>query len=79
MAHSKNVEYEESLVYTTLPIFMELYNQSIPDSFPQASTIILNKFKASHPNLFKDGGDLWSTSKHRKQLMDWLPSNMINS
>ena len=52
---------------------METYNKSIPDGFPVVSVSILKKFQALHPILFKNG-DEWSIDKHRKKLMDWLPS-----
>lgn len=52
---------------------MESYNKSIPVSFPHASLKTLKKFQVTHPILFKHG-DEWSIDKHRKRLMDWLPS-----
>ena len=58
---------------TPLLIFMESYNASIPADFPHPSVKILKTFQALHPTLFKRG-DEWSIDKHRKRLMDWLPS-----
>lgn len=58
---------------TTMPVFMESYNKSIPASFPQASVKTLKRFQVVHPTLFKQN-DEWSVDKHRKKLMDWLSS-----
>ncbi|OGZ08165.1 MAG: hypothetical protein A3D65_03420 [Candidatus Lloydbacteria bacterium RIFCSPHIGHO2_02_FULL_50_13] len=52
---------------------MESYNKSIPAEFPRASVKSLKRFQAMHPGLFKNGNE-WSIDKHRKKLMDWLPS-----
>ncbi|OGG43038.1 hypothetical protein A2841_02670 [Candidatus Kaiserbacteria bacterium RIFCSPHIGHO2_01_FULL_48_10] len=56
---------------TTLVVFMESYNKSIPEGFPRASTAILKKFQIEHQMLFKHG-DSWSVDRHRKKVMDWL-------
>jgi hypothetical protein len=66
-------DLEINQVATTLPIFMDSYNKSIPESYPHASLKTLKQFQVSHPVLFKRG-DEWSIDKHRKKLMDWLPS-----
>ncbi len=58
---------------TPLLIFMESYNKSIPVDFPHPSVKVLKVFQELHPMLFKRG-DEWSIDKHRKRLMDWLPS-----
>ncbi|MBU3968880.1 hypothetical protein KJ991_01550 [Patescibacteria group bacterium] len=54
--------------------FVQEYNKNIPDSFPQASLRILQKFKETYPSLFKDKSE-WTIDKHRKKLMDWLASH----
>ncbi|MDO8523491.1 MAG: hypothetical protein Q7S12_04425, partial [bacterium] len=59
---------------TTLAVFVESYNKSVPEGFPKASAKSLRKFQAAYPTLFKNGDD-WSIDKHRKKLMDWLISN----
>ncbi len=59
---------------TTLAIFIESYNKSIPEGFPKASVKTLRKFQSVYPALFKRGDD-WSIDKHRKKLMDWLITN----
>ncbi len=69
----KNNELELNLIRTPLLIFMESYNKSIPISFPHASVKILKRFQALHPVLFKHSNE-WSIEKHRKRVMDWLPS-----
>ncbi len=56
---------------TTLVVFMESYNKSIPEGFPRASAAILKKFQIEHQMLFKHG-DSWSVDRHRKKVMDWL-------
>jgi len=53
---------------------MEAYNKCIPAGFPRASVKALKQFQAVHSILFKNG-DEWSIDKHRKKLMDWLPSH----
>lgn len=58
---------------TSLLVFMEEYNKSIPASFPRASVNILKQFQALHPILFRNS-DQWSIDRHRKRVMDWLPS-----
>jgi hypothetical protein len=65
-------------IETPLLAFMESYNKSIPADFPHPSVKILKAFQALHPMLFKHG-DEWSIDKHRKRLMDWLPSYSILS
>ncbi len=70
---TKHPELEINQVVTTLASFMESYNKSIPASFPRVSVKVLRRFQALHPALFKRG-DKWSIDKHRKKLMDWLPS-----
>lgn len=55
--------------------FLESYNKNMPSGFPHASPVLLKKFKAEYPMLFKRD-DLWSLDKHRKKLMDWLPRNI---
>ncbi|HEY4499555.1 MAG TPA: hypothetical protein VJH70_00265 [Candidatus Paceibacterota bacterium] len=62
-----------NLVKTTLVAFMESYNKSIPIGFPHASVKVLKQFQESYPVLFK-GSNEWSIDKHRKKVMDWLPS-----
>jgi len=59
---------------TTLLIFLELYNKSIPAGFPRTSAAMLKKFQDSHPALFRMNG-MWSIDRHRKKVMDWLSSH----
>ena len=70
---TRNLELEQNQATTSLVVFMEDYNKKIPAGFPQASIKTLKKFQITHPILFKNG-DEWSIIKHRKKLMDWLPS-----
>ena len=69
----KNNPLDINLVKTTLVAFMESYNKSIPSDFPHASVKILKHFQPLPPVLFKNS-DEWSVDKHRKKVMDWLPS-----
>ena len=69
----KKHELQPYQIRTSLLIFMESYKKSIPVNFPHPSVKILKIFKALHPMLFKNG-DEWSIERHRKRLMDWLPS-----
>ncbi|MFA6437144.1 MAG: hypothetical protein WC242_03200 [Candidatus Paceibacterota bacterium] len=66
--------YEFSKTQTTVSVFLETYNQSIPDVFPHASIENLGEFQNFHPALFKDR-NLWSIAQHRKKLIDWLFEN----
>ena len=70
---NKNNPLDINLTKTTLVTFMESYNKSIPTDFPQASVKILKHFQTLHPVLFKNTNE-WSVDKHRKKVMDWLPS-----
>lgn len=65
----------ESEVQVTLADFLRLYNQGIPESFPRASTNLLQKYKDEHTTFFKHG-EMWSLDLHRKKVMDWLPYNL---
>ena len=69
----KNNPLELNQIKTPLLAFMESYNKSIPVSFPRVSVKTLKRFQALHPVLFKHSNE-WSIDKHRKRLMDWLPS-----
>jgi hypothetical protein len=60
-------------VVTSLVVFMESYNKTIPDGFPHVSAKMLKQFRSLYPMLFRHG-EGWSIDKHRKRLMDWLPS-----
>jgi len=69
----KNAELEVNLVKMPLLNFVESYNKSVPGSFPRVSIKILKRFQSLHPVLFKHS-DEWSIDRHRKKVMDWLPS-----
>ncbi|OGZ45767.1 MAG: hypothetical protein A3C84_00635 [Candidatus Ryanbacteria bacterium RIFCSPHIGHO2_02_FULL_48_12] len=69
----RDIQSELNEASTTLAIFMESYNKSIPLNFPQASVKALRQFQTTFPVLFKNG-DQWSIDRHRKKLMDWLSS-----
>ena len=60
-------------IKTSLPVFMESYIKSMPAGFPLPTIEILKIFQTLHPALFKRG-DEWSIDRHRKRIMDWLPS-----
>ena len=70
----KNNPLELNQVRIPLVTFLESYNKSIPTSFPHVSVKILKHFQKLHPMLFKHSTE-WSIDKHRKRLMDWLPSS----
>ena len=70
----KNPVDERNFIPKTLSVFVQYYNQNIPESFPRATAKMLLKFKQSHEDLFKDSNE-WTIDKHRKKLMDWLTSN----
>ncbi|MCX6741491.1 MAG: hypothetical protein NTY61_03790 [Candidatus Parcubacteria bacterium] len=73
MKYNYKQEQEINFVATTQEGFMAYYNQNIPASFPRATAEALTEFKNSHASLFDDSG-LWTIDKHRRRLMDWLPS-----
>lgn len=68
---SKSNEFEQNQITTSLGVFIENYNKSIPEDFPQATSKALKEFQITHSSLFKKSED-WSIEKHRKRLMDWL-------
>ena len=68
---SKSDEFKLNQAITSLPVFIENYNKSIPENFPPATSKALKQFQITHPLLFKKPDD-WSIDKHRKRLMDWL-------
>lgn len=67
----RDIQRELNEAGTTLAVFMESYNKSIPEGFSVSSVKLLEKFKEERPNLFKNGNE-WSIDKHRKHFMDWL-------
>ncbi|MEK7507567.1 MAG: hypothetical protein AAB602_00575 [Patescibacteria group bacterium] len=69
----KSDELKRNQIRTSLLVFMESYNKNIPVDFPHPAVKILKIFQELHPMLFKRGAE-WSIDKHRKKLMDWLPS-----
>ncbi len=71
---TKNIELERNQIKTSISDFLESYNKSVPISFPRASMKILKQFQVLHPILFKHG-DEWSIDRHRKRVMDWIPSH----
>lgn len=58
---------------TSVSVFLEYYNRNIPASYPQATAKALKQFQSAYPSLFENNEE-WSIDKHRKRLMDWLPS-----
>lgn len=55
--------------------FLLSYNKNIPEGFPKASSVLLQKYRGEHGSFFKKH-DLWSLAEHRKKIMDWLPLNI---
>jgi len=74
MAKRRDYELEANQTATSLSVFMETYNRTLPASFTPASVTALKKFQSLHPSLFKNSEE-WSIEKHRKKLLEWLPSN----
>lgn len=66
-------EQEKNFIENSLAVFLEYYNKNIPASFPQATVDALEQFQATHTVLF-DEKKTWTIDKHRRRLMDWLPS-----
>jgi hypothetical protein len=70
----KNKELPDvNAIATTTALFVEYYNENIPEAFPRATLKALEKFKIAHPVLFKESSE-WTIDRHRKKLMDWLAS-----
>ena len=65
-----DMQQELNEAFTSISIFAEAYNKTLPLGFPHASTKALQKFQAAYPLLFRNS-DSWSISKHRKRFMDW--------
>jgi hypothetical protein len=70
----RDIQKELNEARTTIAVFMESYNKSVPEGFPISSMKLLQKFKEQRQTLFKNG-DEWSIDKHRKHFMDWLHSH----
>lgn len=68
---SKSNEFEQNQLSTSLAVFIENYNNNVPEGFPRATSKALKEFQITHSALFKNPDD-WSIEKHRKRLMDWL-------
>jgi hypothetical protein len=64
---------EVNFAEMTLEGFAEYYNKNIPASFPRATKEALKQFQTTFPNLFAES-KTWTIDKHRRRLMDWLPS-----
>jgi len=62
----------------SLPEFLAMYNEGLPEAYPRASSSLLKEFKSTHGELFKHQ-DTWSLDQHRKRLMDWLPNYLRKS
>lgn len=73
MVKRKDPVLEQNKAIVTLANFLAAYNKSAPEGYPRATLAALRKFQAAHASLFKNHDD-WSIEKHRKKLMDWLPS-----
>ena len=70
----RDIQRELNEAGTTIVVFMESYNKSVPVGFPISSVKLLQKFKQERPTLFKNG-DEWSIDRHRNHFMDWLHSH----
>lgn len=70
-----DVDKERSEKPHSLAEFLHLYNENLPQSFPRASTSLLEKFRGTHAMFFKSR-DTWSLELHRKRVMDWLQLEM---
>jgi hypothetical protein len=60
----------------SVAVFLDYYNKNIPESYPHATVESLKKFRSLYPALFQNNEE-WSIDKHRKKLMDWLPSYRV--
>ena len=68
----KNAEKNEvHLEPLTALEFLESYNQNMPPDYPQVTMEMMDKFRTSHANLFKDK-NTWTLDSHRKRMIEWL-------
>ena len=74
MINKKDKEQDANLVGSSTEVFIQYYNENIPDAFPRATLKTLGEFQALYPSLFKEN-DEWIINKHRKKFMDWLSSH----
>lgn len=68
-----DLDRERSEKRVTLAVFLECYNENLPEAFPRASLPLLREYQGRYPGQFKEDG-LWSLGEHRKRVMDWLPA-----
>ncbi len=73
MINSTESKEDTNLVGKSTKVFIEYYNDNIPDAFPHATHKSLKAFQAQYPSLFKEDQE-WIINKHRKKFMDWLSS-----
>lgn len=69
----RDEELERNQAMTSIVVFMDSYNRTIPSNFPKASLELLEQFQQVSPALFRQSRK-WSIEKHRKRFMDWLVS-----
>lgn len=55
--------------------FMASFNANMPEGYPHVTPAILERFKESHPALFKKK-NVWTLDLHRKRMIEWLPQNL---
>lgn len=73
MKNNYKQEQEVNFVGMTLDEFQTYYNKATPLAMPRATKEALVEFQTTHSSLFDEGG-LWTIDKHRRRVMDWLPS-----
>jgi len=66
-------EQEVNFNELSMEEFILYYNQNIPISFPEATKEALKEFQETHASLF-DKSKAWTIDKHRRRVIDWLPS-----
>jgi hypothetical protein len=74
LMRTPDLDRERSEKKRSLADFLSLYNENLPDTFPKASTLLLEEFKGAHAGLFPRRGNVWSLDQHRRKVMDWLRS-----
>lgn len=74
MIDKSNKPPDINSIGTSATTFLQYYNKNVPGIFPHATAKVLEKFRMTHPSLFKESSG-WIVDKHRKKLMDWLVSN----
>ena len=77
MKNNYKKEQEVNFAVMTLADFVHYYNKTTPMAMPRATKEALVEFQTTHATLF-DESKMWTIDKHRRRVMDWLPSYRVD-